>query len=188
MKRLLIILLLAPLYFCTALEKDDAELMCNLLITTEQDGTKKKSIKKNCSELALPQLHSFLKAEFKSKEKQQCLKAGKVVYIERELFGTAYYSTVLRLLLKGDTDKAIKQIGVEIGGKILALHEQIVINPCNLSPNETKGIYPILRVVAAINANHPIPEIDNNNETKKILELAIKEDPQHYKSLLKQYK
>lgn len=107
------------------------------------------------------------------------------IYVHVKLYETGLEASVLAALLAGHTHAAASALGHEISSTIIMLNSQIAKNPCNIPETTIKRIYPLLRVVAAVNHRHPIPGIDGNKQVQQILRRAIANDPSHYKALLR---
>jgi len=101
---------------------------------------------------------------------------------------TGLYSDFLVAALSGDIQKALNGMGSELKINIIMLNSIIKGKPCNASEELVSKIYPMLRVVAAVNQKTPIPSIANDKEIQDILQAAINENPKHFQELVNRSK
>ncbi|MEW8256265.1 MAG: hypothetical protein AB2747_18045 [Candidatus Thiodiazotropha taylori] len=115
-------------------------------------------------------------------EAEYCNRAAAEVDISKDIFEAGMYSDILAQLLFGNNEGAIETLGNELAIKVIFLGKAIDEKPCNINPETLKKIYPILRVVAAVHKNTPIPALAENKEATKILQQAINDNPQHFQT------
>jgi hypothetical protein len=68
------------------------------------------------------------------------------------------------------------------------LQQHLKDNPCSANEKLLNKIYPVFRVVAAVNAKSPIPAFNDDPVVSKFLQQAIDADPEHYRNLTKRAK
>ena len=117
-----------------------------------------------------------------------CPKNGADVSLSESLYETGTIGSLLAQLLSGNTRSAIKDMSGEIVNNIVILNSQLERNPCGISSDTLSRVYPMLRVIAAINHEYSIPGLADNKEAMTILRRAIINNPENYKELLKRAK
>jgi hypothetical protein len=113
-----------------------------------------------------------------------CSRPAVEVDISSSLYEAGSDSSILIQLLSGNTTKVIEQLGAELAIKVILLNTQLQNNPCRASKETLDRIYPIFRVIAAVNHKAPIPKLNENKEAVEILRQAIADNPKHYQQLL----
>lgn len=113
-----------------------------------------------------------------------CTQTGMAVETNLLLTQTTKTSSVLVALLSGNTADASRQLGNDLASLVLSLNAIASNAPCGVKVNAKKDIYPVFRVVAAVNHVTPIVALQNNKAAMAALDAAIAANPTHYKTLL----
>jgi hypothetical protein len=117
-----------------------------------------------------------------------CNRSAAEADISTNLYETGTESSISIQLLSGNTQGALDQLGSELALKVVILNENLKKNPCSLDEKTLARIYPMLRVVAAVNHVKAIPKINDDKNIMEILSQAIKDNPDHYNKLIERSK
>lgn len=104
--------------------------------------------------------------------------------LTEQLYQSGLAADTLITLLYGNTATAIDSLGNELATDVLVLNSISQHPECGVSKEAIAHIYPMLRVIAAINHTKPIPKINDNKKVMAILDQVIKANPDHYQQLL----
>jgi hypothetical protein len=120
----------------------------------------------------------------KQVSQDNCRRPAAEADIENTVYEAGSASSVVVALLSGNTQKAAEDLGSELAIKVVLLNAQLESNSCNASKEALSRIYPMLRVIAAVNHKTPIPKLNENKQVLSILEKAVADNPKHYQRLL----
>jgi hypothetical protein len=100
------------------------------------------------------------------------------------LYDSGLIASTLSALLSNNSRAAARQLGEDLANRIIILNSQLKYNPCHINSAQLAHIYPMLRVIAAVNHNTPIPGISENKTVQAILAKAIDDNHEHYEALI----
>lgn len=113
-----------------------------------------------------------------------CSRSGPDVDVKDQVHLALWSGDTLLLLLGGNTQQAIDELGGDLANQVIILDSVFRQNPCKASPEALSKIETTLRVIAAINDKHPIPAIQGNKQALEALQRAISDDPDNYRHQL----